>query len=168
MSWFKAAVLAAIIVLSWKFTLKFLDNTIEHKLQDSVSVYKQVLIDNGVAFPNVAICQNVLETGMFSSKVFKENHNPFGMKESSRTFDIGTKNKHANYPHTPHPGKCTIECYKPAIKDYAAWQAAFHVRERCFSDEQYIYYLQHLPGNRRYAEDRQYESKLLNILNLLK
>lgn len=160
---FKSIGIVCIIIFCWKGFL-VVKKPIERKYHNKVEQYLAVLEEEKVLFPKVALAQNILETATFGSKVFKENHNMFGMKESRRTFDNGTKNGHANYPHESHVGKCTIECYRPSIKDYAAWQRAFHVSERCFSNEQYIYYLQHLPGGRRYAEDRAYESKLLFIL----
>lgn len=138
------------------------------KYDNSILQYESVLDSMGVAFPKVAMCQNLHETGIFKSKVFKENHNPFGMKESSRTFDAGTKNGHAYYPHKAHPGKCVFpDCYVPAIKDYIAWQNAFHVRERCKTDEDYIYYLQHLPGGRKYATDPRYEEHIWRYYSTL-
>lgn len=158
---------ALVLVLAIKGWQRLGQLEFERKVDNSLYRYEFYLDTMGVAFPKVAICQNVLETGTFSSKVYRENHNPFGMKESSRLFDIGTKNGHANYPHTKHEGSCTISCYRPAIKDYAAWQKVFKVEQNCKSDEEYIEYLQHLPGGRQYAEDPQYCKKLLKIYHTI-
>ncbi len=164
MSWFRAAFWAAVIICAWKGSLKLLDRTIEVRVSNSIEAYQQILEKEGVLFPRIAICQNVLETGMFSSKVYKENHNPFGMKASRRDFDRGDKNGHAYYPHTDHLGMCTVDCLLPAIRDYAAWQKAWNVAKHCKTEQEYIYYIQHLPGGASYAEDKLYERKILYIL----
>lgn len=55
-------------------------------------------------------CQAAHETGNFQSKVYKENHNLFGMKYVKQRFAIGEKNGHAEY--------LTIE---DSISDYVAY-----------------------------------------------
>jgi hypothetical protein len=78
----------------------------------------------------------------------------FGMKESSRNFDKGAQYGHANYPSI-------IE----SIKDYAAWQKQMGWKGG--TDEEYIHFLGHLPGNRRYAEDPNYEKKISHFLKII-
>jgi hypothetical protein len=78
----------------------------------------------------------------------------FGMKESSRKFDEGAQYGHAYYP-------TIVE----SIKDYAAWQKQMGWKGG--TNDEYIYFLGHLPGNRRYAEDLKYEKKLNHLLKLI-
>jgi flagellum-specific peptidoglycan hydrolase FlgJ len=136
--------------------------------QNAIDVWLDILTEEGVLFPGVALAQIMLETGVWSSKIYKENHNMFGMKASSRNFHIGSKHGHANYPHNPHSGSCKIECYLPSIKDYAAWQRQMIGNRKIETNEEYLHFLDNLPGNRRYAEDPAYTRKLRKYLNIIK
>lgn len=121
-----------------------------------ISLFKQHMEKIGINRPNVVMAQIVLETNYLSSKIYKENHNLFGMKESVfRNHDIGSQYGHALYPNT-----------NASLLDYRDWQRAMggHNIE---SDEEYLYFLDHLPGNRRYATDPNYTDKLKNIIKIL-
>ena len=41
-----------------------------------------MLISLNIKFPHIVLAQAKLESGNYSSKIFKENHNLFGMKEA--------------------------------------------------------------------------------------
>lgn len=143
----KHIILVCIIILAIKGAQKIaIENPVE-KLQ-------YVLDTCGVLNSKVVICQWVHETGIMKSKVYRENHNPFGMKESSRHWDIGTKNGHAEYFHVDHLGKCTIDCYWDAIYDYRDWQRARSWKGG--TDEEYMEFL----IKKHYAEDPKYIEKL--------
>jgi flagellum-specific peptidoglycan hydrolase FlgJ len=119
-----------------------------------VNKLQYVLDTVGILNSKVVICQWVHETGIMKSKVYRENHNPFGMKESSRHWDIGTLNGHAVYEHFPHDGECNIICYMDAIYDYRDWQRARGWKGG--TDEQYYQFLL----DKHYAEDTKYIDKL--------
>lgn len=132
--------------------------------QDSITKTLDIIGSYGIRNPKVVLAQTILETGYYKSLVFKENHNPFGMKHNKRGYSLCTKNGHAFYPHTPHKDKCTWKCYDAAFQDYAEWQKKIPEN---LTDEQYLYYLDHLPGNLRYAEDPEYTNKLKAIMEIL-
>jgi flagellum-specific peptidoglycan hydrolase FlgJ len=115
------------------------------------------------------MAQIVHETDFFSSKVFKENNNLFGMKENRRGFCKGTKNGHAFYVSK-----------EQSIKDYRAYQnwmlyVAAHNGKYPKTNEDYMALLEDLPQfwprrYVRYATDPNYVASLrkrLAILNTL-
>lgn len=134
--------------------VKGLQKKMQYDIRDPVLHMQYILDTVGIKNTRVVLAQWIHETGFMRSKVYLENHNPFGMKESSRHWDIGTKNGHANYPHEPHAGFCALSCYMPAIYDYRDWQ-----RQRGWkggTDRDYMDFL----VDKHYAEDRLYIQKL--------
>lgn len=112
-------------------------------IQDSVMNH---LFQIRVAHPYIAHAQAILESANFTSKLFKENHNHFGMKLAKvrPTTAIGVRNGYALYKSWQD---CNI--------DYALWQASY---ARNLSEEEYYALLQ-----RNYAEDSSYATKLKQI-----
>ena len=117
----------------------------------------------GIKFPKVVAAQLVLETGYFSSKIFKENHNGFGMKMHKRGRAKGVKNGHAYY-----------DSFKDSILDYRTYQQMIlaKAKEQGYkinSEEDYLWLLDNLPHcrNCRYAEDISYTKKLREHMRLL-
>jgi len=113
----------------------------------------EIMEEMGIRFPRIVFCQMVLETGSFSSAIYKFNHNPFGMKESSRNWDSGSQKGHAYY-HSLHE----------AMMDYADWQKSWSRSRQAKTEEEYLAFLNNLNGKGlRYAEDPLYTDKLLLI-----
>lgn len=48
-----------------------------------LNLYKKIL-ELGIAYPDVVLAQAKIETGNFTSKIFRENNNMFGMKLPGR------------------------------------------------------------------------------------
>ena len=107
-------------------------------------VIKQI----GIAYPDVVLAQARLETGNFTSKVFRENNNLFGMKlpRVRNTTAIGEQNSHADYAS-----------WRQSIADYKLWQD--DVIAGIKSKRQYLSYL-----SKNYAEDKKYINKLKKML----
>lgn len=126
----------------------------QKKVIDSLNAsYIQDFERLGIQRPRVAVAQICLETNWLKSRIYKENNNLFGMKVSSRNWEIGENLGHAKYASTAH-----------SLLDYRDWQKQMS-RGRIFkSDEEYLYFLEHLPGERRYATDPDYIRKLKIIL----
>jgi hypothetical protein len=101
-----------------------------------------------IKFPHIVYAQAIIETGNFSSKVFKENNNLFGMREAKQriTTARGTENNHAYY-HSWHE----------SVLDYAFYQCRYLSSVR--TEEQYFEYL-----SQSYAEDPEYITKIKNII----
>jgi uncharacterized FlgJ-related protein len=120
---------------------------VNKKLKDSIN---NILLFNpenvqrfisyyNILHENVVYRQSLLETKYFSSEVFKENNNLFGMKHPYQraTTSLGSKNGHASYNN-----------YIESIKDYKIYQ-----------DSYYILFLKEAG----YAEDEYYQHKLKNM-----
>ena len=136
----------------------------EQRALNSVEMLLEILASENVQFPEVALAQIFLETGFLQSKIAKKNFNLFGMKVSSRKFEEREQFGHAKYPHKYHEDNCKVECYLPSIRDYAAWQKQMIGKRVLRTNEDYLYFLNHLPGKRRYAEDPAYTDKLKTFI----
>lgn len=154
----KLAVVCFLAVVIWKEGLKYLTRTSSIEPTGQMIMYFE---DKGMQNARVALAQAILETGMFKSKIYKDNYNMFGMKESSRNYDVGSLYGHARYGHKYHSGAHTIKCYDDSILDYIARQKQFGWRGG--SDEDYIKFLQ----TSRYAEDPLYTEKIQFILTII-
>ena len=103
---------------------------------------------------HIVFAQAKLETGNFSSTIFKENNNLFGMKyvkdfKSNRTREttaIGSKYYHAVYKD-----------WKQSVDDYLLWQQMFK-KTPIEKESDYFKLLKS-----RYAEDQRY----VNVLKVL-
>lgn len=111
---------------------------------DSLKVFIAAL---NIKHPDIVFAQAVHETGHFTSNIFNQNNNLFGMKMAYRRpkTAIGIKNGHAEYNN-----------WKESVIDYALWQN----RYANFSNrDDYFNYL-----SNNYAEDRTYVQKLKLII----
>jgi len=114
----------------------------------SVSNMMKVMNKVGILFPDVVLAQARLETGNFTSKVFKENNNLFGMKlpRVRNTTAIGEQNSHATYAS-----------WLQSVADYKLWQD--EVVKKYRTKRAYLRYL-----SKHYAEDKRYIHKLKQML----
>ena len=93
------------------------------------------------------LAQAYLETGQFSSTIFKQNNNLFGMKEAKQrsTVSIGTRNNHAYY-----------NTWAESVVDYALFYSTYLYSIN--TEEEYFQYLI------QYAEDPSYIERLKEII----
>ncbi len=103
-------------------------------------------------FPHIVLAQAILESGRYSSKIFKENHNLFGMKEARVRLNLakGTQYGHAYYDN-----------WKESISDYALWYSTFAYK--CKNEKQLYTLL-----NKQYAEASYYPQALKRIIKVNK
>lgn len=109
-------------------------------------------VEIGIKEPEIVTNQSMLETGNLTSKVFKENHNLFGMKRCSvhplykkrETTSLGTKNGHAYYSD-----------WKKSVGDYKLWQ------DRFYKGGDYYEFLIY----QGYAKDKNYTDKIKQLCN---
>lgn len=101
----------ALLIIGWlSGTNKYIINHItnNHSKVDTVYVQTQpfseeALIDllrsSNIKYPYIVLAQAKIESGNYTSKIFRENNNLFGMKEPNvrTTTALGTKNSHAYY-----------------------------------------------------------------------
>lgn len=110
------------------------------------------LVQLNIKHPHIVLAQSKLETGNFTSLVFKENNNLFGMKEAKVrvTTNMGTKNGHAVYDN-----------WKNSVIDYALWQSSYLYHAK--SEDVYYDYL-----SSNYAQDPNYIKKVKQISQKVK
>ena len=99
-------------------------------------------------YPHIVYAQAILETSNFQSRIFKENHNIFGMKQAviRITKSLGTQYEHAYYKN-----------WMESLDDYALYSATY--LSPLNTESEYFNYL-----GQNYAEDSQYVSKLKQII----
>jgi hypothetical protein len=99
-------------------------------------------------FPHIVYAQSLLETGKFTSPIFKENNNLFGMKEAvvRLTTSLGTEDGHAIYKN-----------WKESLTDYALYCATY--LNSIDNEDDYIGYL-----SQKYAADPSYSKKLRELI----
>lgn len=113
----------------------------------------------GIKFGKVVFAQYTWETNFGHSKIFRENHNGYGMKyrrEKDRTkqISLGIKNGHAYYKN-----------HADSVRDYARWQKRLLAeRPDVTTDSMYLDMLDRYKVswcyNCRYAEDENYTEKI--------
>lgn len=86
-----------------------------------------------IKYPETVLSQARLETGNFTSDIFKENHNLFGMKvaEKRPTAAIGENRGHAQYRN-----------WKDSVVDYALFQSFIIAKLPTNNNETYREYIQ--------------------------
>jgi len=101
-----------------------------------------------VKFPYIALAQAKLETGNFTSKIFREGNNLFGMREAKQriTTAKGTENNHAYY-----------YSWGESVLDYSFYQCRY--LSNINTEEQYFQYL-----SQSYAENPNYVSILKGMI----
>jgi len=102
-----------------------------------------------VKHPHITLAQAYLESGKFTSKIFKENNNMFGMKEARSRINLaqGTQYSHAYF-----------NSWEDCLVDYAFYRATYTSNLK--TEQQFYEYL-----GKYYAEDPNYVSKLKNMVN---
>lgn len=108
----------------------------------------QVIKDLNLKFPYIVLAQAKLETGDFTSKIFRENHNLFGMREARVRINIarGTQYNHAYYNN-----------WYESVYDYAFYQGRYLSKLR--TEEEYFNYL-----DESYAEAPNYVETLKGMI----
>ena len=112
----------------------------EMSMADSV---KLLIKQMNIAHPDIVFRQAQVETGHFTSAVFKENNNLFGMRRAYSRPHVQTGENR---------GYAVYESWKMSVADYALFQAWSAKR---LDRQAYIELL-----GRTYAEDNEYINKL--------
>ena len=101
-----------------------------------------------IKYPHIVMAQSIIETGHWKSKIFKENHNLFGMKQANVRINtaVGTQNNHAYY-----------ETWMESIYDYAFYSCRYLSRIR--TEAEYYAYL-----GANYAENPKYIEMVKSVV----
>lgn len=121
---------------------------IEKDMEFTKHKLKEYILDLNLKFPHIVLAQAELESGNFSSTIFIENNNIFGMKCAKQrpSTNTGENRGHAYFNN-----------WKDCVIDYAFYQARY--LSKINSEQEYLDYLK-----QNYAEDTLYVQKLLNII----
>ncbi len=98
-------------------------------------------------FPHIVLAQAYIETGQFTSMIFKQNNNLFGMKEAKQRASVatGTMHNHAHY-----------NTWSDSVVDYALFYSTYLYSIN--TEEEYFQYL------KQYAEDPSYIERLKEVI----
>lgn len=109
----------------------------------SKELFINYLNQTNIKYPEIVYAQAILETGNFSSKLFRNNNNLFGMKKIGNrpTASKGSKDGYAYF-----------ETWKKSVLDYAIYQSLYLKNK---SKEEYYNYLSTV-----YATDSTYITKI--------
>lgn len=139
----KRAVITILIILTLVLELRVYPPNAFGEKFDTFSDYtlSRYITYIGIEHPEVVMAQARLESGHFTSSVFKENNNLFGMRlpRQRETEAVGEKNGYALYKD-----------WKASVRDYKLWQDKM-IKHTNGKESSYLSYL-----GRRYAEDEQY------------
>lgn len=115
--------------------------------KDFVDELMEYIFEMRIENAYIVYSQAVLESGNFSSDIFKENHNLFGMKMPERraTTAIGVNRGHAVYKN-----------WRESVIDYALMQAAYY---RGLSEKEYLDKICSV-----YAEDSMYRKRIVKMM----
>ena len=100
-------------------------------------------------YPHIAYAQAMLESGNFTSKIFKENNNMFGMKQARVRINLA---KSTQYNHA------YFETWEDCLLDFAFHRATYFSKLK--TEQDYYNYL-----GKYYAEDPSYIGKLKSMVN---
>jgi len=120
------------------------ENNTEFSSDTLIHMLKQL----NVKFPHIVLAQSIVETGHWTSKIFLENHNLFGMKEAYVRVHTakGTQYGHAYY-----------ENWEESVYDYAFYQCRYLGAIR--TEDEYFNYL-----SNSYAEATNYIKILKKVI----
>lgn len=120
----------------------------EQEFSDNLLEY---IYEMRIEHPYIVYAQALKESARFTSNIYKENHNLFGMKVPERrsTVVIGVNRGHAVYLN-----------WKMSVIDYALFQEAYM---RGLTEDEYLARL-----GRMYAQDKDYEKDLRKMLNAIR
>lgn len=114
----------------------------------SEEAFIELLKDCNIKYPYIVLAQAKFESGNFTSKIFKQNNNMFGMRKARQRIT------------TAESEKSTYAYYRDwidAVHDYAMYQSV--VMRSVENEENYFNRL-----GERYAEDTLYISKLKSMI----
>lgn len=150
MAKFKALILVALLGATTTFAKPLPYNTLKANRDAFINsiftpeLFMQALIDDSIQHPEIVYTQAMIESGNFTSKLFRVGHNAMGMHlpTKRKTTAIGICYKHARYRN-----------WLDQVHDIKLWQEHF-VKCRKLTTEQYLTKL------KTYAEDPHYLAKV--------
>ena len=115
-------------------------------------VLYQEINKHGIKFPSIVFSQALLETGNFSSKLFKSYNNLFGMRLPLKRETLAKGKTKAGY--------AKYELWGSSIYDYLLWQNYMIEKHKVKTEKQYFALL-----GKVYSQDKGY---VLHVKRVLK
>lgn len=144
-----------LILVLFLLTLMFSNNVRAQEVEETQPInyenlYEEIL-KQGIKFPDVVFAQAVIETGNFTSKLFRNANNLFGMKlpKKRETLAVGKEKR----------GFAVFESWTHSVNDYLLWQEFIFRNKEIKTKKQYLAYL-----NKNYAENKSYISYLNRVM----
>ena len=127
----------------------YIDNSEEEFSEEALLAFMKEL---RIKYPETVLSQARLETGNFTSAIFKENHNLFGMKVAGKrpTSAIGVHRGHAQYRN-----------WKDSVVDYALFQSYIIAKLPKNNIKEYRNYIQKF-----YSETSDYLTRIDRTIEL--
>lgn len=135
----------------------------EEAINDSI-LYDYLLSIN-IMYPDIVLAQAKLESGNYTSNIYKSNKNLFGMKIASKRATLGKTAKEINQldngiDNRNKNGHAHYLSWESSVLDYALFQMRFCGK---MSREQYLTYL-----GKNYASIPDYRKRLEHTLKTVK
>lgn len=129
-------------------TTEVTDTLTIHGQPFSEEALVETLKNCNVKYPYIVLAQAKLESGHFSSKVFKQNHNMFGMRKAHQRITAAESEK---------SGYAFFRDWKDCVYDMGMWQSEMTCDVN--NEDEYFNKL-----HEKYAEDTTYVDKLKFII----
>jgi predicted hydrocarbon binding protein len=105
------------LFLKKKITVQTMKKLIHKHIKDSQSKeFKSLTVEQKAHLSELLAAQAAHETGDFTSRIFSENNNAFGMKASTRNYESGERYGHAIYLSLGDSIKDMLEYLSDKIK----------------------------------------------------
>jgi uncharacterized FlgJ-related protein len=146
-------IICLIFLLSSKLTMNNSYGNVDvqnNEISFEMNVYCEIIKMN-IKFPNIVFTQCLLETGYFTSDLYYNENNLFGMKHPKirKTTSIGPSKS----------GYATYNSWIESIEDYSLWQETIINSNLDITEEQYLKLLSKI-----YSEDKNYINKIKSII----
>jgi hypothetical protein len=109
---------------------------------------KLYILELNIKYPRIVLAQTILETGNYTSDIFRINNNLFGLKGATRR---PSTSKELN------DGYAYFKTWRESVVDYAFLQSSFIFK--IHNENEYLEYLK-----QKYAEDPNYIIRLKAII----
>lgn len=128
----------------------------EEEYEEVLVLNKENLVklmnDLGIQHVDIVLAQAILESGTFTSNIFKTKNNMFGMKVPKKRQTLAVNKR-------GYTGYATYASWIDCVKDYKMYQD-FITKNKVISRSEYLAIL-----SRGYSESEGYTNKLVKIAN---
>jgi hypothetical protein len=154
---FSILILGGIYWLGWVSNIQIVDKIVHHKTIDTVLVHGQpfnekslveLIKDCNLKYPHIVLAQAKIESGNFTSKIFRQNNNMFGMRRARIRVTSAQSEKDAFAYY-----RDWMDC----VYDYAMYQTSIMCDVN--SEEEYLNKL-----GEKYAQDSSYVPAIKSLI----